>query len=71
MCLIFEILLKQLPPGVIKHDDASKMDFIQSYVQKSSLFGHEAWDDRFTTIVSAELQFYFLHRDVFFSNEQS
>ena len=53
MSLIFEILLKQLPSGVINRIEASNMDFIQSNAQNSSLFGHKAWDDRFTTIVSA------------------
>ena len=46
------------------------MDFIKNYVHNSSLFGHKAWDDRFTTIVAAELKFYFLERRSMFNQTE-
>ena len=42
MSLIFDILLKELPARIINHIEASNVDFIQSHVHNSSLFGHKA-----------------------------
>ena len=63
ICLALEVVLKQLPAGVMKCVGAQLIEFFNDYKQNSNLLGHDLWDAHFRKLMSVELQFYHQKRN--------
>ena len=55
MSLAFQIILNQVPAGVIKCIDKELIEFILRHKEDSYLLGHKLWDNEFTKHVTTEL----------------